>query len=443
MVTLTINGKKVKARENTTILEISRRMSISIPTLCYHPDLIPQGSCRLCTVEVSENGKTQMVTACNYPVREGIKVETHSERVVQARRILVELLLARCPQVASIQNLAQELGVKKSRFKTENPENDCILCGLCVRTCDEIVGANAIGFSKRGTQKKIGTPFEVDSDRCIACGACEYICPTGAVRMEMDRTRKIKRSDTGTRRYCRYMRLGLLDFMVCSNGFECWRCEVDQMMEDRFGTHPAFALKPAKNKEPFLVSGFTFFPEYFYSEGHVWARPMDQYIRLGLDDLVSTLAIEANSIKFPPPGSSMKKKQVLVEIMADGKKAEVLSPLAGTVIKVNSDVEESPTLTWRDPYRRGWLLMVKPDDPGDLSQLYSGESAKKWFTQEAKNLATLFMEWAPNSYKKGEPLNGQVIRGIMRNHWHKLRETLLKNEDELEAPACGRQAKSG
>ena len=98
------------------------------------------------------------------------------------------------------------------------------------------------------------------------------------------------------------MRLGLVDFMVCSNGFECWRCEVDQTMEDRFGTHPAFALKPAKSKEPFQVSGFTYYPEYFYSEGHVWAKPMDSHMRLGFDDLVSNLAMEADSIKLPPVG---------------------------------------------------------------------------------------------------------------------------------------------
>ena len=224
----------------------------------------------------------------------------------------------------------------------------------------------------------------------MACGACESICPTGAVRMEMDRIRKMKRSDTGTLRHCRYMRLGLVDYMVCSNGYECWRCEVDQAMEDRFGMHPAFALKPGKSKEPVQVDGFTYFPEYLYSEGHLWAKPMDPHIRLGFDDLISNLAMEADSIKLPPTGGSLKKNQVLAEIMADGKKAKVLSPLTGKVTAVNHDVEESPKLIWKDPYRRGWLLMIEPGHPEEMSHLYSGESARAWFAEEAGKVAKLF-----------------------------------------------------
>lgn len=427
MVTLTINGKKVKAKEGTPLLEICRKMSIPIPTLCYHPDLAPHGSCRLCTVEVSENGKARMVTSCNFPVREGINVETHSDQVIQARRVLVELLLARCPQVPFIRDFARKLGVEKTPFKTENAEDHCILCGLCVRTCNEVVGANAIGFSHRGTQKKVGTPFEIDSEQCLACGACEYVCPTGAIKMEMGRIRTIKQSDTGTLRYCRYMRLGLVDFMVCSNGFECWRCEVDQQMEDRFGTHPAFAVKPAKNKQPLQVNGFTFFPGLFYSEEHLWIRLMDGKMKLGFDEMASTLAVEADSIRLPSPGTVLKKGQVLAEITAARKKARVLSPFAGTVSVVNRDVEESPNLAWRDPYRRGWLLILEPEPSDQISQLYSGSAAKDWFTEQAANLATLFKKWAPRFSKKEEIQDGELIRTVLRKHWDKLVEVLLSH----------------
>jgi glycine cleavage system H lipoate-binding protein len=287
------------------------------------------------------------------------------------------------------------------------------------------VGAEAIGFALRGTQRKVGTPFEIDSDRCMACGACEYICPTGAIKMEMDRIRKMRLSDTGTQRYCRYMRLGLVDFMVCSNGFECWRCEVDQTMEDRFGTHPAFALKPAKDKQPYLVSGFTFFPEFHYSEGHVWAKPIDQSVRLGLDDMASTLTLEADSIKLPPPGGTLTKNQVLAEILIDGKKAQILSPLAGTVSAVNQDVEASPSLVWKDPYGRGWLLMVKPDRPEEVFSLHSGPRAREWFTQSATNLSDLLAEWTPRASKGEKSSKGPSIPEIVHKHWDRLKEALL------------------
>lgn len=431
MVTLIINGKKVRAKENSTLLEICQKQAISIPTLCYHPDLTPQGSCRLCTVEVSQGGKSRMVTSCNYPVREGIEVKTHSERVIQLRKILVELLLARCPNVPYLQNLARELGIEKSRFKTHPQRDNCILCGLCVRTCRELVGADAISFSKRGILKKVSTPFEVDSDQCLACGACEYICPTGAIKMEMDRIRKMKLSDTGTKRHCRYMRLGLVDFMVCSNGFECWRCEVDQRMEDQFGTHPVFALKPGKRKHPVLINGFNFYPELFYSEGHLWAKPMDQWVRLGLNDMVSIFTLEANSIKFPTVGSLIEKHQILAEILLNGKRVKIPSPISGTVSAINREVEESPNLVWRDPYRRGWLIMIKPNDPKEIFNLYCEEKARIWFTQQAENLNRFLLKESSKLPRKEDPLDVQGFKGIIRNKFNQLKEILWKKDTSL------------
>jgi len=182
MVKLTINGQEVEVEEGLSILEVASRMGIKIPTLCYHPAVSAYGACRLCTVEVNEGGLSRLTTSCTYSVKEGIKVKTDSEKVKKARRLIIEMLLARSPNVKVIQDLAKEMGVKKARFPQE--EEDCILCGLCVRVCKEVIGANAVGFANRGAKRKVTTPFEIQSDTCIGCGACAVVCPTQAIKIE-------------------------------------------------------------------------------------------------------------------------------------------------------------------------------------------------------------------------------------------------------------------
>lgn len=184
MIHLMIDDKKIEVHEGRSILEACREYGIHIPTLCYHPALEPYGACRRCMVEVSQGGrKPRLVAACVYPCEESAVVRTDTETVQQSRRVTAELLLAGSSNSPEIVALANELGVKEVRYHL--PEEDaCVLCGLCVRACNEIVGVSAISVIKRGIAKKVSTPFQVTSSRCIGCGTCVLICPTGAFNFE-------------------------------------------------------------------------------------------------------------------------------------------------------------------------------------------------------------------------------------------------------------------
>jgi len=181
MPTLEINGIPVTVAGNATVLEAAQTAGVSIPTLCHAAALMPSGACRLCVVDMSRSGWDddyfKMVTACNHPVEDGMRIVTDSERVLAARQVVLDLLLARCPSTPLIRKLAAEHGITKTSF-VPNPEHtDCILCGLCYRVCDHL-GISAISAINRGPTREIAPPLHQPPPDCIGCLACAEICPT-------------------------------------------------------------------------------------------------------------------------------------------------------------------------------------------------------------------------------------------------------------------------
>lgn len=178
MIELTINGDKKEFPEGKTLLECIEDAGLKVPTLCHHKALEPYGSCRLCLVEVEQEGRAPSIqTSCTYPARNGLSVRTNSERVEKSRRIVAELLLARCPDSEVIRKIAVDLGVKEVRIKQK--DDDCIYCGLCVRMCEERMGRSAVGIIGRGPGRQVDSPFAKHSEECWVCGACDFVCPTG------------------------------------------------------------------------------------------------------------------------------------------------------------------------------------------------------------------------------------------------------------------------
>lgn len=205
MITIEANGRPIHARKGEMLLTALQRAGVDIPTLCYMEGLTPTGACRLCVVEVE--GVPGLVPSCAYPVTKDMKVQTHSARAVQARKTIVELLLADHPDDClycvrngdcDLQKLAEDLGVRQRRFKGQKSryhldisspaiERDpakCILCGKCVRVCEEVQEVAAIDFSGRGSKTFISTAFDegMNVSSCIYCGQCIMVCPTGALR---------------------------------------------------------------------------------------------------------------------------------------------------------------------------------------------------------------------------------------------------------------------
>ncbi len=205
MVELTINNIKVKAEEGMTILDAAKSVGIHIPTLCHVKDLFPTGACRICVAEV--DGMKGLIPSCAYPVTEGMKVQTNSPRVRTARKTIVELLIENHPQDClvcvrnkncELQDLSETYGVREHRYVGEKKDHaidisspsmerdpaKCILCGRCVRVCNEIQKVGAIDFTNRGFSSNVTTPFNkgLNISDCILCGQCILACPTAALR---------------------------------------------------------------------------------------------------------------------------------------------------------------------------------------------------------------------------------------------------------------------
>jgi NADH-quinone oxidoreductase subunit G len=204
MVKLTINNRPVQAAPGATILEAAQAAGEKIPTLCHIKDVFPSGACRICVVECK--GKPNLTPSCAFPVEEGMEVQTRSPRVINARRTIIQLLLAShpfdcltCPRngYCELQSLASEYGIDRVPFegKTRHHYTDfsspsiirepdkCILCGRCVRICEEVQGVAAIDFTGRGFDTMVLPPFEMDLSEttCVNCGQCTLACPTGAL----------------------------------------------------------------------------------------------------------------------------------------------------------------------------------------------------------------------------------------------------------------------
>ena len=188
-ITFTIDGQPVQAREGWTILDTARHYGFHIPTLCYHEALQPVGACRLCVVEARQNGVQRLMASCFSHPQEGMEILINSERVQNGRRWIMEMLLAAVPNSPEIKQLAREFGVVSTRFTAEDPMEECLRCGLCIRVCEEIVGAKAISFGSRGVTKHVATPYMVPNDACVSCGSCVAVCPTLAAQTRLDKFR--------------------------------------------------------------------------------------------------------------------------------------------------------------------------------------------------------------------------------------------------------------
>jgi NADH dehydrogenase/NADH:ubiquinone oxidoreductase subunit G len=174
-VTITMDGAKLRAPSGSSVLDVAMEYGICIPHLCHVPTLADIGACRLCIVEHVKGEKATVTASCTLAVKEGMVIRTNTERIRRLRRNLAELLVAQAPNSRAIQDIAVRCGVKETRYPFRN--DDCVLCGRCVRLCGELWQANALGFVGRGKDRRVGFAFDERPEYCKNCGACVDNCP--------------------------------------------------------------------------------------------------------------------------------------------------------------------------------------------------------------------------------------------------------------------------
>ncbi len=180
MPVITIDHRAFSVKENTTILEAAIEQDIYIPTLCYNSDLSPGGKCRLCAVELlSPRRRNALVLACAYPIKQDMEVLTESRMVLDARKKAMRALFRKAPHALRLKEMAKKIGIDTPSLSSD--AEGCILCGLCIRACNEIVGRKAITFKRKGN---VVTGILADPNRCIGCGTCAYLCPADHIKIE-------------------------------------------------------------------------------------------------------------------------------------------------------------------------------------------------------------------------------------------------------------------
>ncbi len=407
MISLVINGLAARVSEETTILEAARQLGVFIPTLCYHEDLRPYAGCRFCVVEITQNGRTRHMSSCDTPVEEGMVVRTNTEMIRKGRKLLAELLLARCPDQKPAQEMAAKLGVKGTRFSLKG--SNCILCGLCVRVCEEVAGAGALGLFGRAPNKIVGTPFDLTPKECIGCGGCTYICSTGAMHLQ-ERALETFRKLSGSLRRCRYQRMGLIEWRVCPNSYQCYRCEYNLAMEDMCPTHPIFMARPAEQKKVRTEGPFKLLPTAWYHPFHVWMMPLDEVVRIGLDDFACRLLGEIRDVDCGTVGAALEKDVSAFTVKGERMSARFFYPLSGALAAVNRDILDFPRLVEYDSYGRGWIATIDPSNlAGEIMNFPTGKSALVWLHSEVQRLYNFVAASGITDIKSVEELSAGTL----------------------------------